>query len=116
MAGKSKLIDLLPIASRRKGTVNAVPRSSLPTSNRAVALRSRSTVQESSRAAGVPAHPQTSAHERFWFTGLTDDESEGISGGERRRLQLLLVFVTTNVLFLATTTISILKPFDGEES
>ena len=56
---------------------------------------------------GIPDSPENLAiMKRFWFTGsLTKTKAKDLSGGERRRLQLLLALNTRpNVLFLDEPT------------
>jgi ATP-binding cassette subfamily F protein uup len=109
-AGKSTLINLL--AQRltpSKGTVKRGPTvvtSYLEQSGGGFDLEA--TVQELvAGPRGVPGSPEDVAlMKRFWFTGaLPMTKAKELSGGERRRLQLLLVLsLRPNVLFLDEPT------------
>jgi ATP-binding cassette subfamily F protein uup len=109
-AGKSTLINLL--AQRltpSKGTVKRGPTvvtSCLEQSGGGFDLEA--TVQELvAGPRGVPGSPEDVAlMKRFWFTGaLPMTKAKELSGGERRRLQLLLVLsLRPNVLFLDEPT------------
>jgi ATP-binding cassette subfamily F protein uup len=109
-SGKSTLINLL--AQRltpSKGTVKRGPTvvtSYLEQSGGGFDLEA--TVQELvAGPRGVPGSPEDVAlMKRFWFTGaLPMTKAKELSGGERRRLQLLLVLsLRPNVLFLDEPT------------
>lgn len=109
-AGKSTFIDLL--AQRlapSKGTVKRGPTvvtSYLEQSGGGFDLEA--TVQELiAGPRGIPGSPDDVAlMKRFWFTGaLPMTKAKELSGGERRRLQLLLTLsLRPNVLFLDEPT------------
>ncbi|MCU1362342.1 MAG: transporter [Acidimicrobiaceae bacterium] len=109
-AGKSTFINLL--AQRlapSKGTVkrgSTVVTSYLEQSD--VGFDLEATVQELvAGPRGIPGSPDDVAlMKRFWFTGaLPMTKAKELSGGERRRLQLLLVLsLRPNVLFLDEPT------------
>jgi ATP-binding cassette subfamily F protein uup len=109
-AGKTTFIDLL--AQRlapSKGTVKRGPTvltSYLEQSGGGFDLEA--TVQELvAGPRGIPGSPDDVAlMKRFWFTGaLPMTKAKELSGGERRRLQLLLVLsLRPNVLFLDEPT------------
>src|SRR5664280_71655 len=109
-AGKSTLINLL--AQRltpSKGTVKRGPTvvtSYLEQSGGGFDLEA--TVQELvAGPRGIPGSPDDVAlMKRFWFTGaLPMTKAKDLSGGERRRLQLLLALsLRPNVLFLDEPT------------
>lgn len=109
-AGKSTLIDLLAHRlTPAKGTVKRGPTvvaSYLEQSGGGFDLEA--TVQELvAGPRGVPGSPADVAlMKRFWFTGaLPMTKAKELSGGERRRLQLLLVLsLRPNVLFLDEPT------------
>jgi ATP-binding cassette subfamily F protein uup len=109
-AGKSTLIDLLAHRlTPAKGTVKRGPTvvaSYLEQSGGGFDLEA--TVQELvAGPRGVPGSPADVAlMKRFWFTGaLPMTKAKELSGGERRRLQLLLgISLRPNVLFLDEPT------------
>jgi len=109
-AGKSTLIDLLAHRlTPAKGTVKRGPTvvaSYLEQSGGGFDLEA--TVQKLvAGPRGVPGSPADVAlMKRFWFTGaLPMTKAKELSGGERRRLQLLLVLsLRPNVLFLDEPT------------
>ena len=109
-AGKSTLIDLLAHRlTPAKGTVKRGPTvvaSYLEQSGGGFDLEA--TVQELvAGPRGVPGSPADVAlMKRFWFTGaLPMTKAKELTGGERRRLQLLLVLsLRPNVLFLDEPT------------
>jgi ATPase subunit of ABC transporter with duplicated ATPase domains len=116
-AGKSTFINLL--AQRlapSKGTVKRGPTvvtSYLDQSGGGFDLEA--TVQELvAGPRGIPGSPDDVAlMKRFWFTGaLPQTKAKELSGGERRRLQLLLTLsLRPNVLFLDEPTNSTSRPF-----
>ena len=109
-AGKSTLLDLL--AGRLVPTSGTVKQG--PTvvtayfEQHATEIDVTKTVQELVAGPhGVPGSPQDVAlMKRFWFTGALPATKAGeLSGGERRRLQLLLALAQRpNVLFLDEPT------------
>jgi ATP-binding cassette subfamily F protein uup len=109
-AGKSTLLNLL--AQRlapSTGTVKSGPtvvRSSLEQSGGGFDLEA--TVQELvAGPQGIPGSPEdVKLMKGFWFTGaLPTTKAKELSGGERRRLQLLLALsLRPNVLFLDEPT------------
>jgi len=109
-AGKSTFIHLLAqLLAPSKGTVKRGPTvvaSHLEQSGGGFDLEA--TVQELvAGPRGIPGSPDDVAlMKRFWFTGaLPMTKAEDLSGGERRRLQLLLALsVRPNVLFLDEPT------------
>jgi ATP-binding cassette subfamily F protein uup len=109
-AGKSTFINLLAqLLQPSKGTVKRGPTvvaSYLEQSGGGVDLES--TVQELvAGPRGIPGSPDDVAlMKRFWFTGaLPMTKVKDLSGGERRRLQLLLALsLRPNVLFLDEPT------------
>ncbi len=109
-AGKSTFIDLLAqLLSPSKGTVKRGPTvvsSHLEQSGGGFDLEA--TVQELvAGPRGIPGSPDDVAlMKRFWFTGaLPMTKAKDLSGGERRRLQLLLALsLRPNVLFLDEPT------------
>jgi ATPase subunit of ABC transporter with duplicated ATPase domains len=109
-AGKSTFINLLAqLLSPTKGTVKRGPTvvaSLLEQSGGGFDLEA--TVQELvAGPRGIPGSPDDVAlMKRFWFTGaLPMTRAKDLSGGERRRLQLLLALsLRPNVLFLDEPT------------
>jgi ATP-binding cassette subfamily F protein uup len=109
-AGKSTFINLLAqLLSPTKGTVKRGPTvvaSHLEQSGGGFDLEA--TVQELvAGPRGIPGSPDDVAlMKRFWFTGaLPMTKAKDLSGGERRRLQLLLALsLRPNVLFLDEPT------------
>ena len=109
-SGKSTFINLLAqLLSPSKGTVKRGPTvvaSHLEQSGGDFDLEA--TVQELvAGPRGIPGSPDDVAlMKRFWFTGaLPMTKAKDLSGGERRRLQLLLALsVRPNVLFLDEPT------------
>jgi ABC transport system ATP-binding/permease protein len=109
-AGKSTFINLLAqLLSPTKGTVKRGPTvvaSHLEQSGGGIDLDA--TVQELvAGPRGIPGSPDDVAlMKRFWFTGaLPMTKAKDLSGGERRRLQLLLALsLRPNVLFLDEPT------------
>jgi len=109
-AGKSTFINLLAqLLAPTKGTVKRGPTvvaSHLEQSGGGFDLEA--TVQELvAGPRGIPGSPDDVAlMKRFWFTGaLPMTKAKDLSGGERRRLQLLLALsLRPNVLFLDEPT------------
>ncbi len=109
-AGKSTLLDLL--AGRlvpTSGTVKQGPTVVIAYfEQHATEIDATKTVQELVAGPhGVPGSPQDVVlMKRFWFTGALPATKAGeLSGGERRRLQLLLALAQRpNVLFLDEPT------------
>jgi ATP-binding cassette subfamily F protein uup len=109
-AGKSTLINLLAqLLTPSKGTVKRGPTvvaSHLEQSGGGFDMEA--TVQELvAGPRGIPGSPDDVAlMKRFWFTGaLPMTKAKDLSGGERRRLQLLLALsLRPNVLFLDEPT------------
>jgi ATP-binding cassette subfamily F protein uup len=109
-AGKSTFINLLAqLLTPSKGTVKRGPTvvaSYLEQSGGGFDLEA--TVQELvAGPRGIPGSPDDVAlMKRFWFTGaLPMTKAKDLSGGERRRLQLLLALsLRPNVLFLDEPT------------
>ncbi len=109
-AGKSTLLDLL--AHRRNPTSGTIKHGSTVVvsyfEQHDRDLDPAATVQELvAGPRGVPGSPADVAlMKRFWFTGaLPATKSGELSGGERRRLQLLLALAKRpNVLFLDEPT------------
>jgi ATP-binding cassette subfamily F protein uup len=109
-AGKSTFINLLAeLLAPSKGTVKRGPTvvaSYLEQSGGGFDLEA--TVQELvAGPRGIPGSPDDIAlMKRFWFTGaLPMTKAKDLSGGERRRLQLLLALsLRPNVLFLDEPT------------
>jgi ABC transport system ATP-binding/permease protein len=109
-AGKSTLINLLAqLLAPTKGTVKCGPTvvaSHLTQSAGGFDLEA--TVQELvAGPRGIPGSPgDVALMKRFWFTGsLPMTKAKDLSGGERRRLQLLLALSSRpNVLFLDEPT------------
>jgi ATP-binding cassette subfamily F protein uup len=109
-AGKSTFINLLAeLLAPSKGTVKRGPTvvaSYLEQSGGGFDLEA--TVQELvAGPRGIPGSPDDVAlMKRFWFTGaLPMTKAKDLSGGERRRLQLLLALsLRPNVLFLDEPT------------
>jgi ATP-binding cassette subfamily F protein uup len=109
-AGKSTFINLLAqLLSPSKGTVKRGPTvvaSHLEQSGGGFDMDA--TVQELvAGPQGIPGSPDDVAlMKRFWFTGaLPMTKAKDLSGGERRRLQLLLALsLRPNVLFLDEPT------------
>ncbi len=109
-AGKSTLLDLL--AGRRSPTSGTIKRGPTVVSayfeQHASEVDATKTVQELVAGPhGVPGTPADVAlMKRFWFTGALPATKAGeLSGGERRRLQLLLALAQRpNVLFLDELT------------
>ncbi len=109
-AGKSTFINLLAqLLAPSKGTVKRGPTvvaSYLEQSGGGFDLEA--TVQELvAGPRGIPGSPDDVAlMKRFWFTGaLPVTKAKELSGGERRRLQLLLALsLRPNVLFLDEPT------------
>ncbi|HEY5111229.1 MAG TPA: ABC-F family ATP-binding cassette domain-containing protein [Acidimicrobiales bacterium] len=109
-SGKSTLVNLLAQhLEPTKGTVKRGPTVVTSYLEQNVGdLDLEKTIQELvAGPRGVPGSPDDVAlMKRFWFTGaLPSTKAKDLSGGERRRLQLLLALSTRpNVLFLDEPT------------
>jgi len=109
-AGKSTLLDLL--AGQVKPSIGSVKHGATIVMSYFEQdggdINLELTVQELvAGPRGVPGSPSDVAlMKRFWFTGaLPFSKAKGLSGGERRRLQLLLALAARpNVLFLDEPT------------